>query len=84
MLEQKKSEIKTFDYEASKQNLMRILKESKLTIADLSEALGLQYHTIWKWTKGVDFPGYDNLVSLIDFLGDVKYEDIIAKKNIQN
>lgn len=46
------------------QNLKRLMKSKKVTVADLSRALGISYTTINDWVHGITYPRDEKLDQL--------------------
>ena len=51
------------------QNLERLMKAKKVTVADLSRALGISYTTINDWVHGVTYPRDEKLEQLASYFG---------------
>lgn len=51
------------------QNLERLMKSKKVTVADLSRALGISYTTINDWVHGVTYPRDEKLEQLANYFG---------------
>ena len=75
--------IKSFpviDLVATGKNIVRLRKESGLSVADLQEYFGFEApQAIYKWQKGQSLPSTDNLLALGHLL-DVTMEEILVTR----
>ena len=68
------------DLVATGKNIMRLRKESGLSVADLQEYFGFDApQAIYKWQKGQSLPSTDNLLALGHLL-DVTMEEILVTR----
>ena len=68
----------SIDLEATGQNIVRLRRESGLSVADIQEYFGFEApQAIYKWQKGTCLPSTDNLLALGYLLG-VTIEDILV------
>ncbi len=69
------------DMEATGQNILRLRKQSGLSVADLQNYFGFEApQAIYKWQKGKSLPSTDNLLALGN-LFNVRMEDILITHN---
>ena len=68
------------DMVATGKNIVRLRKESGLTVADLQDYFGFEApQAIYKWQKGISLPSTDNLLAL-GYLLDVAMEEILVTR----
>ena len=68
------------DMVATGKNIVRLRKESGLSVADLQEYFGFEApQAIYKWQKGISLPSTDNLLALGRLL-DVAMEEILVTR----
>ena len=66
------------DLVATGKNIVRLRKESGLSVVDLQNYFGFEApQAIYKWQKGQSLPSIDNLLALGQLL-DVSVEDILV------
>lgn len=68
------------DMVATGKNIVRLRKESGLSVADLQDYFGFEApQAIYKWQKGISLPSTDNLLALGHLL-DVTMEEILVTR----
>ena len=80
----KKRFFPVIDMAATGANILRLRKESGLSVADLQQYFGFDApQAIYKWQRGETLPSTDNLVAL-GYLLDVRIDEILVSRPVQS
>ena len=73
--------MKVLDLAGTARNLTKLMKEKKISAAQVAEKLDIHIQSVYKWKQGVSMPTLDNLVSLCEFL-QVTLDNFIVTNTI--
>lgn len=73
--------MRVLDMAGTRRNLTEIMKEKKISAAQIAEKLDIHVQSVYKWKQGVSMPTLDNLIPLCEFL-QVSLDNFIATNNI--